>query len=68
MAGTASQSPAEGQRIPYELEEILGMGSYGKVHRVRHPLTGDHVAMKQVILRRQEGETKEDAVKEKLQE
>jgi putative transposon-encoded protein len=51
----------EGRRIRYERQRYLGQGASGVVYRVTDLRTGDHLAMKVVLMRDQDGMTKEDA-------
>ena len=55
-----AQHPAEGGKLPYEEIEYVGDGSFGKVIRVTDLRTGDHLAMKVILIRDQDGESMED--------
>ncbi|KAI8871524.1 Pkinase-domain-containing protein [Ramicandelaber brevisporus] len=43
----------------YELQEKLGEGTFGEVHKAKHATTGRIVALKRVIVRKEEGKPDE---------
>jgi hypothetical protein len=59
---TSSEHLAEGEKLPYEEKECLGLGSFGTVSRVIDKRTKDHqqLAMKVILIRDHDGKSMEE--------